>query len=284
LALAFLLLVFRDAATGQDGAPCDDSPAHEPAADVDIEPATPKGMVRMALSDAGEIFSAPVHWRAKDWLLFGGALGGVVGIAVALDSHARDWTQDPSHRSRALNVLADAAAPFGEEGAFAIMIAYGVAGFGFHNEKARDIAVDSGIASILAAGLITPTLEYTIGRARPFETPSRTSFHPFSGDTAFPSGHATQAFAVASVVSAHSDSLWVTFGAYSLAGLVCFARVYQNNHWLSDMAAGAVIGTAVGQAVVRINRRIRERRAAARIAIAPIVDRGRRGIGIMLAY
>ena len=98
---------------------------------------------------------------------------------------------------------------------------------------------------------------------------SSTSFHPFSGsDNSFPSGHATQAFAVASVISAHSDQVWVSVTAYTIAGLVGFSRIYHNAHWTSDVTAGALIGTFVGRGVVALNKRLRAGDKTVRVAFA----------------
>ena len=63
--------------------------------------------------------------------------------------------------------------------------------------------MDAVTATIIASGIITPVLKYSIGRYRPSQSTSTFKFRPFSGHQSFPSGHATQAFAVASVVASH---------------------------------------------------------------------------------
>lgn len=69
-------------------------------------------------------------------------------------------------------------------------------------------------------------------------------FHGGPGWAAFPSGHTTIAFALAS-------SLWFVWprgrGLYALgAALVVVGLIGANYHWLSDIIAGAALGTAVG--------------------------------------
>lgn len=61
-------------------------------------------------------------------------------------------------------------------------------------------------------------------------------------------------FAMASVVAAHSNRWWIDAIAWSTAGLIGFERLILDAHWSSDVVAGALIGTAVGQWVVRRNR------------------------------
>jgi membrane-associated phospholipid phosphatase len=91
-------------------------------------------------------------------------------------------------------------------------------------------------------GLITKGLKLAIDRER-----------PSGGRHAFPSGHTAAAFASASVLHGHFG--WkVALPAYSLAGFVGWTRLRDNQHWLSDVGAGATIGLIVGQAVTSGHR------------------------------
>ena len=70
----------------------------------------------------------------------------------------------------------------------------------------------------------------------------------------FPSGHTAYAFAGAGFVSyvfskCHPDSKWkipVIAGSYSIAAATGILRIASGNHFLTDVLAGAVIGTASG--------------------------------------
>ena len=62
----------------------------------------------------------------------------------------------------------------------------------------------------------------------------------------FPSGHTSGSFAVAAVV----DELYgekAGAPAYLIAGLVGVHRIHDNEHWLTDVIAGAALGTIVGR-------------------------------------
>ncbi|HEY1433862.1 MAG TPA: phosphatase PAP2 family protein [Thermoanaerobaculia bacterium] len=265
-------------------APCSDESALAAAQQAPPPPADESpGIGTMALKDTVSVLGAPLHWTGKDWLVFGGIAAGVTAVGFALDIPMRDKTQ--AHQTATLDELTKVVEPFGEAYSFAVIGAYGIAGFVFHDPDAKNIFFDSLIASALASGIITPTLKFVIGRDRPSESVSSTDFHPFSGsDNSFPSGHATQAFAVASVISAHSDQVWVSVTAYTIAGLVGFARIYHNAHWTSDVTAGALIGTFVGRGVVALNNRLRAGPGKVRIAFAPLVTDRARGIGVLAAF
>ena len=107
------------------------------------------------------------------------------------------------------------------------------------------------IASFIAAGLITPSLKFIVGRERPSTTTATFRFKPFSGNYSFPSGHATQAFAVATAVAENYPIWWVEGLAYGSATLIGYARIEQNAHYASDVVGGALIGWSVAHAIVR---------------------------------
>lgn len=65
--------------------------------------------------------------------------------------------------------------------------------------------------------------------------------------TSFPSYHYTEFYAVARVYSGVYDNSWVPFAA---ATALSFSNMRHHNHWFSDMVAGALVGTLVGQVVL----------------------------------
>ncbi len=263
-------------------APCSDEAWPREASEASGAESAP-GIGTIALKDTTTILGAPLHWSGKDWLVFGGIAAGVAAVGFAFDVPMRDKTQ--AHQTSTLDELTKVVEPFGAEYSWAVIGAYGIAGYVFRDPGAKDIFFDSAIASILASGIITPTLKFVVGRERPNESLSSTSFHPFSGsDNSFPSGHATQAFAVASVISAHSDQVWVSVTAYTIAGLVGFSRIYHNAHWTSDVTAGALIGTFVGRGVVALNNRLRSGDGRVRVAFAPFITDRVRGASLLVEF
>jgi membrane-associated phospholipid phosphatase len=119
------------------------------------------------------------------------------------------------------------------------------------------------VESILIANFVGVTIKFAAGRARPYvgiDNPA--DFQLFRGLTngsyrSFPSGHAINAFAFASTVTRETQFWWphsvwyvgtVMYGGATLMGL---SRIYNNQHWASDVMGGAAIGTLIGLKVVK---------------------------------
>ncbi len=117
-------------------------------------------------------------------------------------------------------------------------------------------AVVVGVATIF-------TLKWLTGRPYPSTIPGSDAthsddprafgFHPFSLDrgTAWPSGHTGAAFALASSLTAASESWWVGVASYGFAGSIAAGMLVGQHHWLSDVLAGALLGQAIGGSIGR---------------------------------
>lgn len=221
--------------------------------------------VHLLAADTRGILTAPLHWDQHDWLLAGGLTGLVAGVS-ALDGNTKTEAQEG--RTKELDQFTKQAQRFGSTYSFLVLGGFEAYGYLGHDDKAKAVAMDGVTASIIAGGIITPVLKFTVGRVRPNTATSTFELRPFSGNESFPSGHTTQAFAVASVIAAHYDQWWVQGTAYGLAGLVGYSRIEQNAHFTSDVVAGAIIGTVVGRAIV--HRHNRPKPGA--LALAPYFD------------
>lgn len=65
--------------------------------------------------------------------------------------------------------------------------------------------------------------------------------------SSFPSGHATSAFCAAALLSDGDPALRPAY--YALAAVVAASRIHVGIHHPSDVAAGVVVGAALGQAI-----------------------------------
>jgi len=79
------------------------------------------------------------------------------------------------------------------------------------------------------------------------------NFHPvyFEANaygTSMPSFHATMLFSVAKVYSEVYDNAIIP---YSVLALLYASNIKGHNHWVSDLVAGAIIGTFIGDSMVR---------------------------------
>ena len=201
------------------------------------------GAAAGAAPDSG---GAAPHFGRGD-AVFGVAAVAAIGLVSTRD--LRFTRQAHADRSRfALDLAADARR-FGEPAVIApvLLATDGLARLTGH--AALGAATERIALSTAVAGVCTLTLKELIGRERPDESStSSTVFHPFSRHDAFPSGHSTFAFALASSISAESRSRWVPAVLYPVAALTAWSRVRDARHWPSDVVAGAAIGGWVGHA------------------------------------
>ncbi len=230
---------------------------------------------KLLVDDTWHVFSAPSRWDKKDWLIAGFWATAAVGAYTFADKSIKENIQ--KNRSKTLDRVVRVFEPLGTEYSATVMGAFELEGYAFNDEKAKAVAHDSISSTIIASGLITPALKYTLGRSRPNQGKSTHKFSPFSGDDSFPSGHATQAFALASVIADHYDPLWIKIVSYGTASMVGYARLEQNYHFASDVLTGAIIGIFVGRTVVSFNTQ-------KRYEIAPLVGTDTIGVQVKRSF
>jgi membrane-associated phospholipid phosphatase len=126
-----------------------------------------------------------------------------------------------------------------------------------------------GLAQSLSTGVtLTAALKVSLGRHRPAWDPATDRD---ADRRSFPSGHTTQAFAIATYASAYlrrhvfdasrTGGEWpayelVTYAAlYVGAAAVAAERVIHNQHHVSDVVAGAALGTATSLLFFRYQER-----------------------------
>jgi membrane-associated phospholipid phosphatase len=158
-----------------------------------------------------------------------------------------------------------------------------------------------GLAETLATGtLLTGALKLAFGRHRPdFDGDPEAGFG--GGNRSFPSGHATEAFEIATYAALYlrdhrlarrrSGVTWwqgTTYaGVYAGAALIAAERVIHHRHHVSDVVAGAALGTATAAVFYGYQeRRYRAARAAPRrgFMLAPWLSDGQLGLELRSAY
>jgi membrane-associated phospholipid phosphatase len=200
--------------------------------------------------DIKATFTAPANWDTRDWLIAGGVAASVGTVAV-FDEDIQKAVQ--RNRNQTTDDIFKGVQGFGSEYVPGVIGAFYLGGMVFNDPEAKAVALDATSASIIAAGLALYPLKYTVGRARPGDNLGAYHFKPFSGSDSFPSGHTTEAFALATVIAEHYHSIWIDLGCYGIASAVGYARLDLNYHWASDVLAGAALGTFVGHVVVHVN-------------------------------
>ncbi|MGH9442299.1 MAG: phosphatase PAP2 family protein [Thermoanaerobaculia bacterium] len=260
-----------DAVTDETAPPAPETP--EPASPS--RPSLPKRVFLRAkeelgryVADAAGIATAPARWDAKDWKTAAGAtviLGGLFAADESIDHAAK------KNRSRFTDKVSSATTSLGGGRGPQISVALIAAGIVFDDPNVRDMgreAIEAGLFTSLLNNLI---VKRAFGRERPYRSNGETDFDFGSNNSSFPSGHATEAFSVASVVAMRAPG-WIIPGlAYAAATFVAFDRVNDRVHFSSDVFAGAVLGTVTGRWLVARHRREQKKGAPkASLDIVPI--------------
>ena len=227
-------------------------------------------------TDTREIFTEPVRWQASDWRSVAWKSALVAGSIALLDEPTRDYLQ--RHRSDGSQRIADVFEPFGAEYALGTLAGFALVGFAGDHPTARAVALDGTVSSLITGGIVVPMLKALTGRSRPHDGQGAHDFNGLGGGESFPSGHTAEAFTVAASIAENYHRPWISALSYSVAGLVGYARMEHDDHWLSDVAAGAFIGVGVAKQVSKLNR---SRRG---IAFTPLDEPGVRGIRVSVSF
>jgi membrane-associated phospholipid phosphatase len=198
----------------------------------------------------------------KDALILGAFVLGTAAVAP-IDMQVANRLQDSAtQESRFLHTAATGFRLLGDPGSLFTGTAVYLIGRSAGNRRAEALGLHS-VESILLAGALGGGLKILAGRQRPFaDIKNPYNFQLWRGFRdynyqSFPSGHTTAAFAFASTLTRESQFWWphatwyvgtVFYGGASLVGI---SRMYNNQHWASDVMAGAALGTIVGLKVVK---------------------------------
>jgi hypothetical protein len=145
------------------------------------------------------------------------------------------------------------------------LTAAAIVGYGIGRLAGSSMIADVSLhtaESVVLTSVISQAIRGPLGRARPSVNPPDPYHFQFGkgfthfDNRAFPSLHSATAFAAASAIvgEVHErspDASWVVAPiAYGLASVPGLTRMYLNQHWASDVVAGAVVGTLLGSRVV----------------------------------
>lgn len=108
-------------------------------------------------------------------------------------------------------------------------------------------------ASIAVTAIISTIVKYSVDRPRPFETYPFIEKESAGGSPSFPSGHTSQAFALATSLSLNYPEWYVIAPSFLWAGAVGYSRMDLGVHYPSDVLAGAFIGAGCAWLTFRIN-------------------------------
>ena len=202
------------------------------------------GVAVIAVLLSGSPASAQVRVHPRSFG-FWAAAGVSVAAAALLDERARTTTLD--HRSGLATTFADAGNAMGTGRNIIAGLAITYLGARLTHHRRTADAVLRVAAGYAVSNAMVGLLKPMVGRHRPDSTNDAWRFRPFSAQGAmhsFPSSHAVHAFSLATGLSIATRRSWVGALGYSGATVVAWSRLYDDQHWASDVTTSAVIGIA----------------------------------------
>lgn len=235
------------------------------------------------LLDQKEVWTSPFHMRKKDakwWIGF----GAVTAALVATDHH----TINTFENSPGQITWAGRVSDIGAEYTLVPLVA-GFYGYGVWRQdaQAREVGV-LGAESLIDSLIVVSVLKEVAGRNRPDNPQIGERGEFFEGGASFPSGHAIESWALASLI-AHEykkhGGRFVPYLAYGLATGVSLSRFAAQRHYASDIVAGGAMGWFIGRYVYDTHEtHASHRHAWARPQIGPTIDPLSRTFALTLGF
>lgn len=202
-------------------------------------------MPQYILHDQKDIWLSPFHTKksdAKYWAIFG------VGTAALIATD--QWSVKQLPNSPAQVSVGTWASRVGAAYTLIPMSAgfyfIGTAG---HDDRLRETGL-MAFESLIDTTLFGEAVKLAANRARPLETNGTGRFEDSPNgriNSGFPSGHALNTWALASVIAhQYPHPLIYPILAYGLATTVVVARVGARQHFPGDVVAGSAIGWFIG--------------------------------------
>lgn len=186
----------------------------------------------------GRDFAGLANWH--DMAVLGGALGGAIAIHQDLDDEVREYVQEHPQRwdngSKMLGYIGEVQ--------YQVPVILGVYGYSLY---AADDELHELAKAIISAYTITGLSTLTVKVIADTERPSR---EWNDGQFGFPSFHTSSSFSIAAVVEEYCG-LPTAMPVYALSGLIGWSRIDEQDHDLSDVFFGAVLGYVIGKSVAK---------------------------------
>jgi membrane-associated phospholipid phosphatase len=268
-------------------------PSPSPSPRAQPSPSLERRFFYNILRDQRAIWTAPFHVGRDDarWLL---PLGLSTGALFATDRRtAGELAENGEHQTR-LRISRDVSRGGAIYTTSGIAAAFYLIGRAAKNSRARETGL-LGAEALIDGGIVSTALKAITQRPRPRVDDASGEF--FDRGNSFPSGHATSAWSLATVIANEYGKRrpLVRFGLYGLAAAVSLSRYTGRNHFLSDVLVGSAIGYGIGRYVYRTHHdpsidgesgqsTSSGRRSKLRPSAVPLYSRAARSYGVALAW
>lgn len=132
------------------------------------------------------------------------------------------------------------------------------------------------LEAIIVTAFLKEGFNYYAGRPRPRESEDAHEWGVKDARSFF-SGHSTNIFQLATILSHHVDNKWFSFLVYGLASAVAVQRCDSQSHWPSDVFTGIVYGVATAKGIIYLNEKSKNK-------ISLIPAKPDNGYGISVSY
>jgi membrane-associated phospholipid phosphatase len=177
-----------------------------------------------------------------------------VGIvtSTALDPEMREWALHT--HSRSLDHLAKSVNPVGTTRILVPGMALTYVGALLTRDESLANGTLNTAAAYIASDVVESVLKPVVGRERPHVEGNSHRFRLFTGNGdwhSFPSAHVAHITSIAQAISMQTQSGSVTALCSSLVALMAWDRVYEDQHWTSDVTATIALSSIISGATVR---------------------------------
>lgn len=244
---------------------------------------------RTLARDVADVTTAPFRLSRVEALEVAGVLGATAALVATVDAPVqRHFSSDDAGASvtvpRRMGTLGRAYDRAGTmhvaAGAAAALALGGVA----RSDRRMTRTSVRVVEAVVLSEVVIGSIKTLTGRMRPFtgEGPHATDPLVLDGNhdaLSFPSGHTSQAFALATVLARTYDRWYVQVPAYAVATSQAIQRIESGKHWVSDVVVGAALGHLIGRVVTRTEREAAPNPPGS-FDYAPIVSAQRVGLSI----
>lgn len=256
-------------------------PVPTPTPAVSKKPSLEREFFKNILRDQKAIWTAPLHVERSDakWMIPSGL--GLMTL-IATDRTTGDEMFESRGQLSTSRGISYAGSVYGLG---AIAGSFYLFGRNKNDYRARETGILSAEA-LIDSVIVGSALKGITQRGRPSTGHERSEF--FEGGNSFPSGHSTQAWAVATVIAnEYKHRRAVQIAAYGIATAVSVARFTGQKHYLSDVVAGSALGYGIGRYVYSAHHRDELDPTISKSAwprITPEFNRGARQYGVALTW
>ena len=223
------------------------SPSPTPSASS--SPTLESKFFKNILRDQKAIWTSPFHLHGHDarWLA---PLGLGTAALIATDRRTGDKIGEFHDQLDVSRYVSYAGSYYGVG---SVALTFYLVGRAKHDERARETGL-LGAEALIDSAIVVTVLKEISQRRRPLAAKGRGDF--FKGGSSFPSGHAIESWALATVIAnEYHDHRLVQVGAYGIATAISLSRFTGREHYLSDLLVGSAMGYGIGRYVYRAHHR-----------------------------